>query len=317
MKYPKLLILALLTILLIGCNKDDSETTPDPPLLTLKGYTFKRYDTSNSPNLVRDSTHYQLENNRIISSTGVHQITTSPKNSDGDFLYENGKISETNSFREGIKVRTTKFSYDSNGNLLTYSSQELNTQFQETVYHRHRFTHTNDTIYATWERSDDGVNYDTILAESKMILDANNNRTYYEAFDVVNNDTKRTISTYDANNNLMIEDSAFLSNNTWVPSLRNTYAYEQSTNTFAMINEATYGRQTLMMLYHLQGNSLNNFNPKNISPNSLNQFETTFSDTVVFEINNTLEANNSISNEFKTLFDGVLFSRFTLDYTFE
>lgn len=321
MNYLKPTFAVLAFALFSSCSNDDF--VPEPEITTpiaLKNYIFKRYDVTTSPNTVIDSINFQLENNRIASSSGESQRTVNAMSSESTFTYLGNTLTTIRSFRNGAPVRNASFTYDSNGNLTSFISESINTAEQVSFYNRHLFTHTQDTIFAQWEQSDDGVNFDTSVLDIKIVLDQNNNRIYFEAFDHINGESRSIHSTYDTNNNLISEISTISQGGVTVPGLTSTYTYENKTNPFAIISEATYGRKTLMLLYHAQSDNLNGFNARSISPFAMQTFSSSFSDSISFEIQHIFSSDHNIVSisDFRTVINHEnLFNRFTQEYTLE
>ena len=64
MKNQNYLFLLLLPFLFSCSNNDDNSGTDQE--LTLSGFVQKNYNVSSTPNVIIDSTYYQLQNNKII-----------------------------------------------------------------------------------------------------------------------------------------------------------------------------------------------------------------------------------------------------------
>jgi len=305
--------LSLIAILSSCANQDDSTPTVTAPTANITNYVYKTYNTTNTPNTVINTTTYKIANNKISDYTGENLQTG--QMSSGTYNYVNNKIDEILKYREGLLVEKLNFSYV-NGRLSEYLQESINTSTQESFFNKHTFTHAIDTTYVEWRRSSDfGVTFDIPVSDIKMVLDSNANRTYFEDYDYINDDTDSKKNSYDGNNNMINEESFDIYNNgTIINSLTNTMTYEASENPLYLIYNATYGRDNLMLLYHLESNAINNINPKAISPNSLESFSSTFGNTFTYEISNTELGGYVTSNNFETYNSGTQFSRFQIEY---
>ena len=302
-----------------SCSDDtanDLENNTSTPVLT--NYIYTAYDVSNTPNTPTTSTTYNIDDNKIMSAVGTNTITSTQHNS--SYSYINGHLDEIRSFSNNVLSRIQSFTYNANNDLVTYISESIDTEDQTSNFERHLFIHTADTIFASWTRSDDGITFDTNVSDFKIVLDANDNRTYLETYSYLNDDTTFEISTYDSNSNLVNESKYLILNNgNEVLSFENNYGSTVSENLFTRINEATYTRKTMMLLYHLQSNALNNINAKGISKNTLASFESTWGNGFAqYEILNILDDNDyTLSSDFKTIIQGEVFARFTQEFILE
>jgi len=315
MKLSKFIALVIF-ISLTSCSNESIDNNSESIILT--NYIYKNYNVTNTPNTVIDSTNYQIVDNKIISSSSLNIETLIERTS--TYSYSDSKIEEIQSFIEGSLNRSQSYSYNTNGDLIEYLTVAFNTDSQPSNYEKHTFNHTNDTIFSSWKRSDDGINYNINVSDSKIVLNNNSNRTYFEAYDYFNNETNIEVNNYDTNFNIT-NDSKYLrmENGNDTLSFENSYTYNSSLNLFNLINEATFTRKNLMLLYHLQPNAVNNINAKSISRNNLATFESTWGNSIAnFEITNTTdENNNGLFSDYKTIIAGNTFARFTQEYIFE
>ena len=320
MKKKTLLYISFFALINLACSSDDSindsEIGEDEPTLT--NYIYKTYNVTNIPNTVRDSTNYLIENNKIISASGVNLATLSENNSIYNYL--NNRISQIQSFRDGNLYLVQSFNYESNGVLGEYITESFNIESQTSHYLKNTFTHTSDTIYSKVTESFDGINYGEVFFDYKIVLDQNDNRTYLERYDHDNNYTHYFINTYDANSNIINESKYWkLENENDLFEFENIYTTDNFENNYNKIWEATLTRKNLMLLYHLQSFALNDINAKSISKNNLNTYESTWGNSFAeFDIINLIDSNNNtISSDFKTSIESETFSRFTIEYIFE
>jgi hypothetical protein len=314
MKNQNYLLLLLLPFL-FSCSDDDDNSGTDQEL-TLSGFVQKNYNVNSTPNVIIDSTYYQLQNNKIISIVRTNVATSVSNNTVYEYL--GNKITNTTSFVNGVMSLKNNYLYDTNDKLIEFRQESYNPSNQITVIQKHTFIHTQDTIFSQWKRStNNGISF-TDIANFKIVLDQNNNRTYFEDHDMTNNSKERILTTYDANNNMLSEQCFnVLNNGDLILNLTNSATYSNFINPLALIMEATFGRKTLMLLYHLQTTAINNINSRNVSPKAMDSFITSF-DGIGFEITNTPFNNNVTQiSDFKTLNSGSLIGRFSLEYFFE
>ncbi len=320
MKTSPYFIVTFFALICFACSTDDSiieqNTNGNQP--SVVNYIYKTYNVSNTPNTVKDSTNYMISDNKIISSSGLNLETLLQHAS--NYSYVNGKINEIQSFNNGILSRIQSFTYDANDDLVEYQSEYIDSNDSSSSFERHLFTHTADTIYSSWTRSDDGINFDTSVSDFKIVLDVNTNRTYLETYSYLNDDTQFEVNTYDVNSNILNESKYIvLDNGNEFLSFENNYTTTTSENLFNSINEATFTRKNLMILYHLQSAAVNSVNAKSISKNALNTFESTWGNSFAdFEIiNMTDDNNNTTSSDFKTIISGDVIARFSQEFIFE
>lgn len=308
-----------LSLMLTSCSNesiDDTEENNDA--ITITNYIYKTYNVSNAPNTIIDSTNYLISNNRILSSSSINLETLDQQTS--IYSYFDNRIDGIQSFRNGTLNRIQSYTYNANSDLIEYLSESINTSNQASSFEKHTFNHTTDTIFSSWKRSNDGINFNTNVTESKTVIDANNNRTYFEEYDYFNDETDYHINSYDSNNNMLSDRSfLFLSDGSTQPLIENNHTFSSNINLYNLINEKTFSRKNLMVLYHLQSTAINNFNAKSVSPNALDTFTSSASGNIIsFEIANRVDSNNlAITSEFRTLASGQLFSRFLQEFLIE
>jgi len=308
----KSILTLFLIVIFCSCeNQSDSATTL--PTAEIINYSYKTYNTTNTPNTVINETTYKIINNKISDYTGENLQTG--EMSSGTYNYANNKIDEILKYRAGGLVERLNFSYV-NGRLSEYLQESINTTTQESFFNKHTFAHAIDTTYVEWRRSSDfGITFDIPVADIKIVLDSNSNRTYFEEYDYINDETTSATNSYDSNNN-MISEALFknYSNGTVLNELTNTMTYDTSENPLNLIYQETYGRENLMLLYHLESNAINNFNPKTLSPKSLDTFSSTFGSSITYEISNIELGGYITSNDFETYTNGIKLSRFKIEY---
>ncbi|MFN3753198.1 hypothetical protein [Flavobacterium sp.] len=316
MKNLNYLLLMLVSLLFSCSNDDDGSGTNEE--VSLSGFVQKNYNVSSSPNVIIDSIYYELQNNKILSAVRTNVSTSVSNNTAYDYI--GNKIVSTSSFANGVMALKNNYVYDSNDKLIEFRQESYNTSNQITAIQKHTFTHTQDTIFSQWNRStNNGVSY-TNIANFKIVLDQNQNRTYFEEQDMINNAEERVLTTYDANSNILNEQYFNVGTNGELTlTLTNSATYSNFTNPLAVAMNATFGRKTLMLLYHLQTGAINNINARNLSPKTMSTFTTSFGGGEIgFEITNTpFDINFTQMSDYKTLNAGALFSRFSLEYFFE
>ncbi len=314
MKTKNYFLVALMSLLFSSCNDDEAVVIPDDQT-TISHFIQRNYDLSG--NVIR-TIEYELEENKIVSTLST--VIATSQTATTSYAYSNGRLATISGFSNGNMTTQSNYIYNSNNDLIELRQDSYNASNQITNITKHTFTHTADTIFSQWNRSTDGgVSYSTVT-NLKIVLDQNNNRTFFEDRGTNTENIDRIVTTYDANNNVTNEQYivALSSGTTFINPITN-YTYTNQINPLAMVNEATYGRKTLMMLYHLQTNAVNNINARNITPNTMQTHTTTFGDgTITFEIENTpFDANYTKISDYKTFNSGTLFTRFSLEYFFE
>ncbi|WP_299338496.1 hypothetical protein [uncultured Psychroserpens sp.] len=329
MKNSALFITTLLVVFIFGCSSDETQTPNDPPETNVLISEFTYSEVSPLTQETSVSKNYLLENNKIMSSThfaqsfnpGVDDVMTNDV-----YSYANDQISEITTFDNGSVIRNIKYIYDSNGDLTEYINRFNNLNTQQSFYDKHTLTHTADTVFVERRRSTDGINYNTLVSDLKMVLDLNDNRTYFQTFNYININDQIEIksNSYDANNNMVSQETSTIypDGSTFFSNLQ-TYTYNLNhKNTLHYINENTFGRKNIMLLYHLELDVLNNFNPKMLSPNTMIDFSLTSPGSITFpiDINSTTNDEGYATFDEYTAYleDGTsIASKFTIEYVFE
>ncbi|MDH7445124.1 hypothetical protein [Aquimarina sp. 2201CG14-23] len=305
-KFNPLILILILAI--TSCSEDNSTnniTTKD-----VNSFVFTKFNVSTSPNTKIDSTYYQITSDKIDYYEGFNFITN--QTTSGNYSYENDKISQIKRYSQSNLVHTSTFKYDNSDKLIELLQESTQ---GESVYNKHTFTYTGDSIFVNWKRSFNGVDFTIDVAHSKIVLDTNNNRTYFENFDFSNQTTKAVRTTYDANNNPIKEEFMYDSGAGLEIEFTNNIVFENSINTLYQIHSMTFSKHTLMLLYHLNSNAVNNFNFKSISPNNSKTFESDFGNIFTYSINNVInEEKYSTLSEFKTFVNSDLFSAFSYEF---
>lgn len=299
-----------LTALLFICFLCSCESTGDPtPGIgesTLKAYTFK---TLNNDNSTRDSVYYELQNNRIISTSGV--FNTTQRTTHTNYTYEDGRLIETITFSNGELIAKSTFQYEGDNLTEAISQAETQTGFS---YRKWTYEHTSDTIYVKNVIGTDGINFDRKLADSKIVLDENDNRVYFEEYDHLNDDTQVVIMEYDERNNPTTETRYTLYEHGLQFAFAANSTHDNTRNTFYDIREATYGRKTLMLLYHVYASPLNSVNSRHISPNIVDSYTTTL-ETHTYDFQNHFDGQGQLAvNTFKMWIYGDLFKQNVTEY---
>ncbi len=308
----KIIPIIILGVLATACSSDDNINKPEEQSVAVKNFIFKTFDLSTIPISVIDSINFSVDNNRISSYSGISLKTNTA--SSGIYSYSNNKIVEISDFRQGELIRRRNYSYDNQGNLIEYIQKTINSFSNQDTYNKQTFVYARDTIFGRWVRGMDGINFDTAIADFKIVLDDDMNRLYFERFDYLNNQTDIVLNTYDNNSNA-VKQEIF---NNGRETLTFEMTYDNSKNTLYMINAKTFSKKTLMLLYHTQSSAINNFNPRIISPNTLITFNANFSDEFTYEISNIVNDNTfSEVNEFKTLLNNEIFTFFSYQYIFD
>ncbi len=303
--------------ILSSCSTDENtDEQINDQSIQFSNFIIKFYDVQNgNPELVIDSTNYQLTDNRIISAGGIRFSSNLERSF--NYTYTNDKLSEITEFRDGELYKRELFNYDNNNELFEYI-EEFVVNSNESSYTKYEFEHTNDTIYSTQSFSDDGINFDDNLL-SKHVLDINDKCTYYSGRFIID-DEDRYVETYiyDANENLITESDFAISQQSGMlePSIVNQIIPNTDTNPYYLINVATYTKKTLMLLYPFKNNGVNLITASRISPNTIETFNTNFgeSESIILSSSNNNITNN---NEFRFYLAGNYFSKETREYYVE
>ena len=300
-----LFVFSLLSIVYSCSNNDNSEDST-----TI--YQFVQKNINANTNSIIDSTTYQLYNDKIISSERINIATN--QSSNADYTYTNGKISSIFGYVNSVLLSKQFYFYENN-KLSEFRMESYNTTNVLTQISKQTFTYTLDTIFSEWKRSTDGINYNLIL-KSKMKIE-NNNRVFYESYSPINNENKRIIMDYDSNGNPLNQEYYIKQQDVYVSTQTNTMSYDNGINSFGKIMDETYGRETLMLLYHLQSNAINDINVKSLCKNTINTFVSTFDSTITFSVNSIVNTQNYAKKiEYISLVNGAIFSRFQQDFYF-
>ena len=299
-----------------ACSTEDTKQENNQEIV-ISSFVQKNYNVTNSPNTIFSTINYEVEGNRIIKTMSSNVSNNLTSNS--LYSYSGTKISAITSYENTILKSKNHFIYDTNDQLSEYRQESYNANNQITTIQKHTFTQTQDTIYSQWNRSTNGGSSYIMIANFKIVLDQNGNRTYLENNDIVNNEKTSKISTYDTGGNVLFEQSYTVTpTGQQLPTILNSASYTSNLNPLSLILEKTYGKKSLMLMYHLQTNAINNINLRTLSTNTLKTFDTTFDTQTQFEINNTLLPNNYANgSDYKTIYAGNLFSRFSLEFYFD
>ena len=307
MKKIFILLFVLILISIVSSCTNDNNSNDITNI-----YQFVQKNINANTNAIIDSTTYHLENNKIISSHRINISTGQISNT--DYVYSNGKISSILGYVNSVLLSKQFYFYENNKlselRMETYNSSNFLTQIT-----KHTFTYTADTIFSDWKRSTDNINYNLILKSKIKIV--NGNRVFYESDDVVNNETKQIIMNYDSNGNPLSQEHFIKQQGVYVSTLTNNMSYGNGINSFGKIMEETYGRETLMLLYHIQSNSINDINVKSLTRNTINTFVSTFDNTINFTVNNIINAQNyAKTSEYFCTVSGSTYSKFQQDFYF-
>lgn len=314
MKTKNYCLVLLFSFLIFSCSEEEIIGDQENQI-AISHYIQKNYDLSG--NVIR-TIEYELAENKIVSSVSTVLATSQTANS--VYTYSNGKLSSISNYTNGSMTAQSNYLYNSSDDLIEMRQNSFDASNQIVTIQKHTFTHTADTIFSQWNRSTNGGATYSTIANLKIVLDQNNNRTFFENQTIANENIDRVVSTYDSNNNLINEQyiNVFPDGTTAVYPT-NVYTYTNQVNPLAIAIEATYGRKTFMMLYHLQTSAINNINARNSTPNSMETFSTDLGDgTITFGIENTpFDVNYTKISDYKTFNSGSLFTRFSLEYFFE
>ncbi len=286
MKNIDLPIILILTIISCSNDQDDLRTLGGDNF-KFKEYFYKSFDPSSGEKM--DSIKYMLtDEGKLESYSGTNNGTSIS----GIVNYANNNITSLESYSGGKLQSKWTYLYE-NQNLAEVLVEY--TQGSTFMFSKTQYTYTEDTILVTQKSSTDGVIFDIEESNSKIILDDRGNRTYYEV-----GDSASQIE-FDSNNNPISETHLFDSGMGLVPRKVDRITHLDSKNTLYEIYERTYGKQILMLTYHLLDSYIGRVNPKNISPNNVDTYEIDFSHIYSFEINNEIASNNyAVLNSYKT-----------------
>lgn len=300
---------------MIACTNDyNSIDDINNDSISINNYIYKVYNTQN--NTVNLSTDFQLIDNRISSYQGINFQTN--QSSSGNYIYDDEKIVEILKFIDGDFISKQNFTYDSQGNLIELLTSVHNSN--QNTYSKHSFNHTLDTIFIEHRKSLDGNNFDIKLTDIKILIDENDNRTYFERYDYVNDTTTKERLEFDSHQNLIEEVIVNVYNDgTEIDEITNTISYDNSINSLYEINSKMLSRKNLILTYHIfKNSSINSINAKRIAPNNIINFDTTFGNSVGnFKFENDINDNGfSQKNIFEFNFLEIS-EKFSYEYFFD
>ena len=256
MKKLNLLLGFLIGITISSCSSDDNTPHSNDTELSIskwirKNYTF--YDNTlniytENP-ILQDSIEYIIANDKLINSSGIIYDNNDELIFNSTITYSGNKIIQTKFFINDILSSEENYSYNSLNDLIEYKIKEGN------EYLKSEFTYVNDTIYKSKYSSIDDISY-TLSSSGKVVLDINNNCTYFE--DTTLGFTNKVLILYDANNNVI----------SVTPDGRTGYNYTYSLdiNTEQLIINNTLTRKVNMLI---NAPFWAPVNAKSVSPNMI------------------------------------------------
>lgn len=308
----KIVLFFCLATLLLSCSAEDTSTNSDNTI-SVSSIIRKNYNATTDA--VLSTIQYTIGNNKIMSVTGTNAQNTQQTNS--VYTYLSNKITQITTSTNGVVTSNQYFVYNSANKLIEYRTESVNSSGEIQVINKNTFDRVQDTIYNYWTRKTSPSNDFSPIITSKIVLDENHNRTFFEYYDHLNNEFKKETLIYDAQNNIIQENHFIYDGGQFVNTLTNNYNYSNTMNTLAYVLAETYGKETLMLFYHLQTGAINEINVKSYSPNTLANYTTTFSNDLSFTFSSTgTDANYSNFSEYKTYVAGVLFTKFTYNFSF-
>lgn len=313
----KKIILSLSLLFVLASCSEENPIEENVPSISVSSIIRKNYNTST--NAVLNTQTYNLENNKIQSIT-----RTNPVNSElsiSTYYYVNNKVSLIETKVNNVLTQKRHYIYNSNDQLIETRGEGYNTAGQIQITSKTTYNRIQGVIYAVWSRNSISSPTFTPVTSSEIILDQNQNVISCKEYDHLNNETIKTETLYDANNNIIKEDAYQLDQNgIYVNIKTNNYTYGTAINTLAFVNIQTFGKETSMLSYQSGNNSgaVNEVDVKSYSPNVLNTFENSlFGPETTFSITNLANSNNySIYSEYNSYNSNVLFSKFSYEYTF-
>lgn len=227
---------SILILLNCSCSKNTNIEQPENNNVRITKKIFKsyvsidsNYEVIENP-ITRDSIEYILENNQIISYSGIYHKYDEPKVVKGNLTYQNGKIQKVYMYQDNNLYSEREYIYDNDDNLLEvvyYSPLSSDNQYSKKVY-----TQINDTIQGANYYSSDGINFLQNPVHTKhFVLDENDNRIYYEKPNITN-----FYYNYNFLNNNLISFSSYY------PSTY-TVNYSDVINIDALILKNTFGKK--------------------------------------------------------------------------
>jgi hypothetical protein len=297
MKKLNLLLSIFIGISILSCSSDDNPLPIDSEINITKWinkqYTFYDNNLGFVENgILTDSVEFMINNNKIITFSGLSDINNVAKTISGNITYSNDRISLLQRFKDNQLVLNTDYLYDNSGELIEFRNKYWDSYNQVFEYYKSEFTHTADTIFSNNYNSIDGIQYN-LQSTSKTVLDNNLNRIYYE--NTYNGSTGTIIATYDSSNNM-------ITNNIYVNTIYN-YTYSSIINTESIIYNNTFGKKVNMLTF---GEGLA-FSAKIISTNTMESVSTGSSaNTFEFIIENEKnEDNYSIKTLYKEIVNDI------------
>ncbi len=295
---------------LVSCSNDNSMSTNTEDV-SVASIIRKNYNGSTGA--VLSTIEYTIGNNKIMSVTASN-AQNSPQ-SVSVYSYLNNKITQITTSSNGVVTSTSYYIYNSANQLIEYRTEGSDSAGQLYI-NKNTFERIQDTIYNHWTRKTPSSNDFFPIQSSKIVLDQNFNRTYFEYYDHLNNQTGKKIITYDAQSNILEEKSYLMDEfGQFQNTITNNYSYGTAKNTLSYVMLATFGKENMTLLYDLQTRALNEFIVKSYSPNVLTNFTSTFSN-VTFTITNTINNTNFCDFSEYICISGPIFSKFTYQFTF-
>ena len=308
MKNLNLLLGILIGITILSCSSDDNGPGSNDTELSIskwisKNYTF--YDNTlniytENP-ILQDSIQYIIANDKLISSSGVIYDGNDELTFNSTITYSGNKIIQKQYFINDVLGSEENYSYNSLDDLIEYKIKEGN------EYLKSEFTYVNDTIYKSKYSSFDDINY-TLSSTGKIVLDNNNNCTYFE--DTTGSFTNKVSLLYDANNNVIsVTPDGITGYN---------YTYSLNINSEQLINNNTLTRKVDMLI---NAPFWTPVNAKSVSPNmilNINPQDNLSGFTYYNVTNETNEESNSIISNYKEFnADDSLNSLYYSEFIFE
>lgn len=278
-----------LVLLFASCSNEDNNTPINPEKLTKMVST--NYNTSANPFTPIDSTTYFMDSEERIEST-ERRFASNSNVTTSTYTYNNGKITLIEGRLNNVLNSRTYYTY--NGNDLTeYKTESISNTGVVGNINKHTFYTVQDTIYSNWERSTNGGTTYSPILQSKMVIQ-NGDRTFYENYDPINLEWKRVLIAFDANHNPVTQTEYILNNNgIWTVTQVDNYTYSNLKSPFYKALETSLSRKTLSLTYHLVPGAINAVYARQLAPNCIDSYTTTWggSGATNFTITNT--AHNS------------------------
>ncbi len=305
-----LYIFTIATIISCTSEDDTSQLTPEDNF-NFSAFKFQGYDSLDFDTL---SITYNLNDAVKIADYSRDSI-------EGFFTYNpNDLLATVERVVAGEINDKVNYKYDDH-NLTEILLEDRSSS--EIVYSKIEYTHSDsDTIYVSRKNSNDGTIYDINITDCKIVLDENDNRTYFERYLYSDDRTRAIVSEYDNNNNLVTETFYDVLGSQLIERFNNRVSFLTSKSSLYEIFQRTYTRKNLMLTNHLNirainqnTSGINRINARNISPNNISTFQTDFNTSVNIEIINQADSLGYSTNTIiKTYFDNTLFTVF--EYTF-